>query len=129
MTGSDGLNASSRTSASGWTSLRAISFDSGSAKIRPSETSKISEVSAYAEQNPSIHVGIAGSTDRVRGTDRKDVDLSRERVATVRDALIRAGLAADRIETGTEVEGAECNGNSAPCPRREGRTELMARSN
>jgi outer membrane protein OmpA-like peptidoglycan-associated protein len=129
MTGSDGVNASPRSSASGWTSLRDILFDSGSAEIRPSEASKISEVSAYAEQNPSIRVGIAGSTDRVRGTDRADVDLSQQRVASVRDALIRSGISADRIETGAAVEGAECKGGGEPCPRREGRTELMARSN
>jgi outer membrane protein OmpA-like peptidoglycan-associated protein len=129
MTGSDGVNASPQASASGWTSLRDILFDSGSAKIRPSEASKISEVSAYADQNPSIRVGIAGSTDRVRGTDRTDVDLSRQRVASVRDALIQSGVSADRIETGTDMDGVECKASSEPCPRREGRTELMARSN
>jgi outer membrane protein OmpA-like peptidoglycan-associated protein len=132
MTGSpgeDGVTAPPQTYASGWISLRDISFNSGSAVIRPSEANKISEVSAYVDQNPSIHVGIAGSTDLVRGTDRYDVDLSRQRVAAVRDALIRSGVSADRIETGAGVEGVSCNDAKAQCPRREGRAELMARSN
>jgi outer membrane protein OmpA-like peptidoglycan-associated protein len=126
--GLQGLTAPQPASASGWTSLREILFDSGSAEILPSEASKISEVSAYMDQNPSIRVGIAGSTDRVRDTDRYDLDLSRRRVATIRDALIRSGVSADRIETGVGVEGVECSDSRAQCPRREGRAELMGRS-
>jgi hypothetical protein len=132
MTGSQGQRGATgplRTSVSGWTSLRDISFDSGSAEIRPSEASKISEVSAYVDQNPSIRVGIAGSTDRVRGTDRHDSDLSQHRVAAVRDALVRSGVSVDRIETGAAVDGVDCNDSREQCSRREGRAELMGRSN
>ena len=132
MTGSQGqrgMAASPRTSAAGWISLREISFDSESAEIRPSEAGKLSEVSAYVNQNPSIRVGIAGSTDRVRGTDRYDAELSQRRVANVRDALIRSGVSADRIETGAGMERVECTDAREQCSRGEGRVEVMGRSN
>src|SRR6185503_14852929 len=78
-------------SETGWISLRDIMFDYDTADIRPSEMNKISEVADYLKQNPSIRVGIDGSTDLSSGANRYNVDLSRRRIANVRDALIETG--------------------------------------
>ena len=117
-------------SENGWISLRDILFDFDTADIRPSEMNKISEVAAYLEQNPSIRVGIDGSTDLSRGTNRYNVDLSGKRIANVRNALIQTGVSGDRIETGRfAAERAQCNDSTERCSQREGRVEVMARSN
>jgi outer membrane protein OmpA-like peptidoglycan-associated protein len=91
---------------------------------------KVSEVAAYLRQNPSTRVGIDGATDLSSGTNRYTVDLSKQRIANVRDALIEAGVSSDRIETGDlGVKRAECIDSTEQCARREGRVEVMARSN
>jgi hypothetical protein len=77
-----------------------------------------SEIAAYARQNPSARLGIDGSTDLLRG------------IATVRDALIRAGVSADRIETGTfAAQRPNCNDSVERCAQRDGRVEVLVRSN
>ena len=116
-------------SQTGWISFRDIMFDFDTADIRRSEMNKISDVAAYLKQNPSTRVGIDGATDLLRGTNRYNVDLSRRRIANVRDALIEAGVSGDRIETGNfGAERVECNDSTEPCSKREGRVEVMARS-
>lgn len=133
MTGSQGQpgigGAPSQAAAvTGWISLRDIMFDFDKAAIRSSEMSKISDIGVYVNQNPSVRVGIDGSTDLLRGTNKYNAALSQRRVANVRDALIRAGVSADRIETGGfGAERAKCNDSTEQCSRRDGRVEVLAR--
>ena len=134
MTGTQGQPGMTATnpaaSETGWISLRDIMFDFDTADIRRSEMNKISDVAAYLKQNPSTRVGIDGATDLLRGTNRHNVNLSRRRITNVRDALIEAGVSGDRIETGNfGAKRAECNDSTEPCAKREGRVEVMARSN
>jgi peptidoglycan-associated lipoprotein len=113
----------------GWVSLRAIAFDFDKAEIRPSEMSKISDIAAYAADNPSIRVGIDGSTDLQRGTNKYNVALSQRREANVRDALTRAGVSNDRIETGSFAAAqAKCTDRTEKCAERDGRVEVLASS-
>jgi len=112
-----------------WTSLRDIMFDYNRAEIRSTEMSKIDDIAVYTNQNPSVRVGIDGSTDLLRGTNQYNAVLSQQRVGNVRDALIRAGVSADRIETGGfGAERAKCNDANELCSQRDGRVEVMARS-
>jgi len=54
--------------------------------------------------------------------------LSQRRVATVRDALIQAGVPADRIETGTfGTDRFMCNSSTEQCSQREGRVVKVIR--
>jgi len=111
-----------------WTSLRDIMFDYYRAEIRSTEMSKIADIAIYTNQNPSVRVGIDGSTDLLRGTNQYNAVLSQQRVGNVRDALIRAGVSADRIETGGfGAERAKCNDANELCSQRDGRVEVMAR--
>jgi outer membrane protein OmpA-like peptidoglycan-associated protein len=129
--GQPGMTASPGPAApvTGWVSLRDILFDFDAVDLRPSEMSKISDVATYVSQNPSVRVGIDGSTDLSRGTNRYNVALSQQRIDNVRDALIRAGVAADRIETGRfGTERVECTDSTERCSQREGRVEVMGRS-
>jgi outer membrane protein OmpA-like peptidoglycan-associated protein len=117
--------APTRTS---WTSLRDIMFDYNQAEMRPTEMSKIADIATYTNQNPSVRLGIDGSTDLLRGTNQYNAGLSQQRVGNVREALIRAGVSADRIETGGfGAERAKCNDVNEKCSQRDGRVEVMAR--
>ena len=128
--GQPGMTASPGPAAStGWISLRDIMFDFDTADIRPTEMNKISEIAAYLSQNPSVRVGIDGSTDLLRGINRHNEKLSQQRIANVRDALIGAGVSSTRIETGRfGVERVKCNDSTEQCSQREGRVEVMGRS-
>jgi OOP family OmpA-OmpF porin len=68
--------------------------------MQDSDTRKVSEITEYMNQNPSLRLGIDGSMDP-RGTDPRNQDLSDRRVNTVRDALIQAGVPAHRIQAGS----------------------------
>ena len=85
---------------SGWAELRDFTFDYGRTDIRSSELNQPSEIAAYVRRNQSVRLGIDASTDLLRGTNQYNSGLSQRRIATVRDALIQAGVSADRIETG-----------------------------
>jgi len=110
-----------------WTLVKEFMFDFDRSDIRNSESRKPAEVAAYMSQNPSVRLGLAGYTNR-QSTDQYNLPLSQRRVATVRDALIQAGVSADRIETGTfGTDRFMCN-PSTECSQREGRVEVLVRA-
>ena len=61
--------------------------------------SKITDIAAYVKQNAPPQVGIDGYADP-RGTDPYNQGLSERRVNAIRDALVKAGVASDKIQTG-----------------------------
>jgi outer membrane protein OmpA-like peptidoglycan-associated protein len=93
-----------------WMSYRDFWFESGEAGIRPSDTSKVSEIAAYIKQNPSLQVGIDTFMDS------PNQDLRDRRVNAVRDALIQAGVPAEKIWAGAFGD---------PKPRRNARVEVL----
>ena len=125
LTGAQGAAAPAPLPAIRWTSLKEIMFDFDRADIRYSESRKPAEIAAYMSQNPSVRLGIDGYTDS-RGTSQYNLPLSQRRVTTVRDALIQAGVPADRIETGTfGTDRLMCNPSTEQCSQREGRVEVL----
>jgi outer membrane protein OmpA-like peptidoglycan-associated protein len=92
-----------------WMSYRDFWFESGEAGIWPSDTSKVSDIAAYVKQNPSLQVGIDTF-------DTRNQDLRDRRVNAVRDALIQAGVPAEKIGTGAFGD---------PKPRRDSRVEVL----
>jgi outer membrane protein OmpA-like peptidoglycan-associated protein len=112
-----------------WGSLRDFTFDYDRTDIRSSELNQPAEIAAYVRQNPSVRLGVDGSTDLLRGTNQYNTGLSQRRIATVRDALIQAGVSADRIETGTfAAQRASCNDSTERCAQRDGRVEVLVRT-
>src|SRR6185295_3875579 len=113
-----------------WSALKDFTFDYDRTDIRSAEQNQASEIAAYARQNPAVRLGIDGSTDLLRGTNQYNAGLSQRRIATVRDALIQAGVSADRIETGTfAMQRGNCNDSTERCAQRDGRVEVLVRSN
>jgi outer membrane protein OmpA-like peptidoglycan-associated protein len=129
ITGAQGAPASSPQPGVRWTLVKEFMFDFDRSDIRFSESRKPAEVAAYyMSQNPSVRLGITGDTNR-QSTDQYNLPLSQRRVATVRDALIQAGVPADRIETGTfGTDRFMCSPSTEQCSQREGRIEVLVRA-
>jgi outer membrane protein OmpA-like peptidoglycan-associated protein len=53
-----------------WASLKDFTFDYDRADIRSAEVNQPSEIAGYVRQNPSVRLGIDGSTDLLRGTNQ-----------------------------------------------------------
>lgn len=132
VTGQPGVTGAAGTAEPGssWVSLRDIVFEFDKASLRASEMTKISDIAAYAKQNPGVRLGLDGATDLRSGTNKYNVALSRERIANVRDALIKTGVPSNRIDTGDfAAERAQCNDSQVRCSQRDGLVEVLARSN
>lgn len=82
-----------------WTSYRLFTFESGGADIQPFDMGQISEIADYLAENPSLRLGIDGSTDP-QVTNQNERELAQRRVQSVREALIRADVPADQIMVG-----------------------------
>jgi len=127
ITGAQGAPASSQPGVR-WTLVKEFMFDYDRSDIRNSESRKPAEVAAYMSENPSVRPGIAGYTN-TQSSDQYNLPLSQRRVATVRDALMQAGVPADRIETGTfGTDRFMCNSSTEQCSQREGRVEVLVRA-
>jgi outer membrane protein OmpA-like peptidoglycan-associated protein len=112
-----------------WVSLREIIFEYDKATIPASEMGKITEIASYLNDNPGVRLGIDGTTDLHRGTNRYNVPLSQQREANVRKALIRAGVPESKIEIGSfATERAQCVNPAENCALRDGRVEVLATS-
>jgi outer membrane protein OmpA-like peptidoglycan-associated protein len=62
--------------------------------VRASDQDMVSEISMYLANNPSLQVGIDGTSDL------RNQNLSEGRVSAVRTALMRAGVQDSRIRRG-----------------------------
>jgi peptidoglycan-associated lipoprotein len=74
-----------------------VLFDYDSARIRPSEVSKLEAVAAYLRSNPGKLV-IEGHCDE-RGTAEYNRALGERRALAARDELVKLGIDASRIST------------------------------
>jgi outer membrane protein OmpA-like peptidoglycan-associated protein len=101
-----------------WISYRDFWFDTDKAVIHGADLDKVREIAAYMKNNPSLQLGIDGSTNP-RATEWRDQDLGDRRVKAVRNALITAGVSANRISDGMfgDVQ-----------LRRDGRVEVLIKT-
>jgi outer membrane protein OmpA-like peptidoglycan-associated protein len=108
-----------------WTKFKDILFDFDKSDIRPNETSKVADIASYLQQNPSTMVGIDGYADP-RGTDKYNQALSERRVNAILDALMRAGVARDKIQTGAFGEmRLKCREATEACWQSDRRVEVL----
>jgi outer membrane protein OmpA-like peptidoglycan-associated protein len=108
-----------------WTKFRDILFDFDKSDIRSNETMKVSDIASYVQQNPTTMVGIDGYADP-RGTDKYNQALSERRVNAIRDALLGAGVAGDKIHTGAFGEmRLKCQEATEACWQSDRRVEVL----
>jgi len=82
-----------------WTSYREFWFPTDSAVIQDSEKSKLTEIAAYMNRNPSLNIGIDGSLVS-GGSDVHNRTLADNRVRAIRDGLVAAGVPSHKISVG-----------------------------
>jgi peptidoglycan-associated lipoprotein len=108
-----------------WSSFSNILFDFDKSSVRADETSKVANIAAYLKQNPTARVGIDGHTDP-RGTDPYNQSLSERRVGTISEALVAAGVATGRIQTGAYGENQlKCHESTEACWQSDRRVEVL----
>jgi len=93
-----------------WVSYREFWFNANSSDILSAQDSVIRDMATYMKKNPSLVLGLDGYMDS------HNKELSNNRVNAIRDALIDAGVPANRIKTGAF-------GDSKL--RRDGRVEVL----
>lgn len=76
----------------------ALTFDSGSAEIKPEFRSTLNEVSRIVSSNRSAYVDVLGHTDTT-GSEEVNAALSQRRATSVRDYLVSRKVAGVRIAT------------------------------
>jgi outer membrane protein OmpA-like peptidoglycan-associated protein len=108
-----------------WTTFKDILFDFDRSNLRTSEQPEINQIASYLLENPGFTVGIDGHTDP-RGTDAYNQALSERRVNTIKDALVKAGVPADRIQSGAFGKSRlKCNDKSEECWQLDRRVEVL----
>ena len=111
-----------------WSSFKDFLFDTNKSDIRANETSKVTDIAAYMKQNPSVQVGIDGFADP-RGTDPHNQALSERRVNAIRDALVKAGVASNKIQSAAFGEQKpQCNESTEACWQRDRRVDVGFRT-
>jgi outer membrane protein OmpA-like peptidoglycan-associated protein len=109
-------------------SFKDILFDTDKSDIRSNETSKITDIAAHVKQNAPMQVSIGGYADP-RGTDQHNQGLSERRVNAIRDALVKAGVASDKIQTSAFGEQKPlCNESTDACWQRDRRVDVGFRT-
>jgi len=92
-------------------------FEHDQSNIRSDEMYKVSDMAAYLKHNPSVRLGIDTINDPY-STDVYNESLAQRRVNAVRDALINAGLPADKIQKGlVGLTRYKCSENTDECRR------------
>ncbi|MDE7135141.1 MAG: OmpA family protein, partial [Muribaculaceae bacterium] len=74
-----------------------VFFLINSSVIRQEEMPKIEELAEFLKNNPDCDVTIAGYADKMTGTEKYNLYLSKQRANSVAEALIGMGIAEDRI--------------------------------
>jgi outer membrane protein OmpA-like peptidoglycan-associated protein len=82
-----------------------IYFDVNKDVVKPESYGTIKGIADVLKENPTVNVKIVGHTDS-DGDDKSNLDLSKRRAASVKDALVNSfGIDAARIETDGKGEG------------------------
>ena len=75
-----------------------VYFEFDRSALLPEAQQILSQVVAIAKQQPDLRIVLVGKAD-LAGSDSYNLKLSERRAETVRDALIRSGIPAGRIDT------------------------------
>jgi len=73
-----------------------IQFDVNSDRLRPESMNIIKQVADALKQQPALKVRVEGHTDST-GDAAKNLDLSKRRAESVKAALVKLGIGADRL--------------------------------
>lgn len=75
-----------------------VLFDVGQATLKPTAGFNVDKIADYMRKYPDRTANVEGHTDAM-GEEESNLELSRERALSVRNALIQRGIASSRIST------------------------------
>jgi len=78
--------------------LPTVLFKLGTAELLPTAAPALDSLAAQLRRRPELRLRVAGHTDRI-GEPQKNKVLSEQRASAVKDYLVKAGIAAERLET------------------------------
>lgn len=81
----------------GFIALNGILFDTGKATIKPESQALVGEVVALLKKDASLKLSVVGHTDNV-GDKKANLELSKQRAASVVRALVAGGIDARRLK-------------------------------
>lgn len=92
------INDSSATVDKGtWFNFDRLTFETGSTSLTAQSKDQIDNIVAILKAYPAVKIKIGGYTDNV-GDPQANLDLSGNRAKAVMEAIVAAGIAADRLE-------------------------------
>ena len=109
------------------TNVPDVFFDYDKSVLRPDAQQAVATGAAYLLANPQVRVLLGGYSDE-RGTVAYNLALGEKRAETVRDALVAAGIASQRLEIVSYGKGAQlCTKENEECFQRNRRTAFLLR--
>jgi outer membrane protein OmpA-like peptidoglycan-associated protein len=103
-----------------WIDMNRLYFDSGSSTLRGDATEELDNVASIMQAYPNAQLEIGGYTDN-QGSNSANMDLSRARAETVKDALVSRHIAANRLTTEGFGEDRPAGDNSTEAGRARNR--------
>ena len=100
--------------------LKHIYFDTDKTEILPMSENDLSTLYSFLNENPKIRVLITGHTDS-KGSASHNQVLSEGRAASVKAAMVKRGISADRMETNGKGESEPIDTNDTEIGRQNNR--------
>jgi outer membrane protein OmpA-like peptidoglycan-associated protein len=100
--------------------LSDVLFDTGKADLKPGAREKLSRLSGVLMSHPGLHVEVEGHADSVGATDLNQT-LSESRAASVRDYLVRGGIAPNSVGTAGFGESQPVASNATAAGKQQNR--------
>lgn len=82
-----------------WVPYQRFGFEQEGIAIRASDMRQAADIAAYMRENPTARLGLDGSP-LLQTAAWRGQDLGERRIGTIRDALIKAGTPAHKIQVG-----------------------------
>jgi outer membrane protein OmpA-like peptidoglycan-associated protein len=107
-----------------WFNIDQISYDTGSARLRPASQAQLANIGAILTNCPNVRMTIAGYTDNVGNADA-NLRLSRNRANGVVGQLVSKGVSPDRLTVEGYGEQDPIADNSTEAGRAQNRRVAM----
>ncbi|MBS1705720.1 MAG: OmpA family protein [Armatimonadetes bacterium] len=101
-----------------WFTFDRLNFDTGKATIKPDSQAVLDNIAKILAAYPKVKLKIGGYTDNT-GNEQSNLKLSGDRAAATREALVKLGVAEDRLDP----EGYGSQHPKAPNDTEEGRAQ------
>lgn len=95
-------------------------FETGSARIRPSQRKALDRALAVLEQNPDLKIRLDGHTDNT-GAAKYNFSLAEQRAEAVRRYMVERGISADRLQVRSFGATRPISDNNTPSGRASNR--------